>query len=310
MGKWINCKNCGQHYHTDLARCPQCGKYTVCFREISAIVVVSAVCIFAVIGIILGALDNAPKGTDVASEVVDSEELYSQFEDKKDNSSDDTSSADTSSQQTSSKTDSSKVTTSSEKSSSNISSKAESEDTLSITEDPFLEYFSTKDTDGAVLYTNQTVHITYPDYMVYIAFEDGEVTLSSEMRDKGFTSVTRNSNGSATFTIPPKDYLSYCEYLEGSVLNYFKTLVEKSDTVTGFKNQSFNTIEFTLSYEEPIEEDEIVAVLLGCLINQLQLIHQDFSLGCDIKFYYKGNSQPVVYSFPSVFKEAYELSKQ
>lgn len=309
MGRWINCKNCGHYYHTDLNRCPECGKHTVSFGKIAGTVAVCAVCIGAVVGIILGITEKQPSAPDVASGFIDRDKLYSQLEDIKNNiseqvsSSEETSSTDTSSKQTSSKTDSSKVSTSSEKSSSVETQSDESADEL-------WERLFGNDPDGAVDFKDGKVYINLPAYLVYAIAEDYDITLTTELKNFGFTSAKRNKDGSATYIIAPIDYMKYCEDIATECKNAISAFLDNADDagLTLEKQQVLYYYEFNSKGEPNNEQDKAIAILLGYLGNELQYMSTNHRVGFEVKFNYQ-NKESVSYKFPEIFKQVYEESK-
>lgn len=326
MGRWINCKNCGHYYHTDLARCPECGKHTISFGRIAGIVALAAVCIGAVVGIILGITDehpSAPEVEQVSGVIVNRDKLTAQL-DKLTNgsssgadSSEESSSTDISSATVSSKEETSKKPSSSNNSTSSAvssvkpsSSQASSseEDKLIITEDPYWEMFATPDKDGAVVYVNlnQRVDIIYPAYMVYLMYGDGEVYLDEEMQEAGFTSAERNANGSATFSIPPDRYIEYCLSQEELCRNVLAQLEKEEEINRLTYTDNFDQIVLEFNYSEATDEDVSGAVSIGYLINRLQLIDLKLKMNCDVYFDYKDSENYVVYSFPELFELVYE----
>ncbi len=310
MAKWINCKDCGHRYYSDIERCPECGRRSPAGPKQYAVYgIIAAVCTFSIVGVILGMQDYGLTTADVSSVASENmQDVLSKFDELK-NSSQDTSTEDEESSEVSSSSPSSSTTSSSNPSSSLPSSSVPSSSTPSSSEESsssdtpvyIAPELKNEDPEGNVRVSGNNVYISYPDYFGKMVFEGAQPSLTAEMTAEGFTAIEGHSDGSFTLTISVKDYMVYLEKYRANVEKVFDEILTDPTVEALDLGRGYSTVDIRFNYIEATEDDITGGVVTALLITELQVIDPTISTGCIMTLNYRDSDTPIEMHFPTLF---------
>jgi hypothetical protein len=282
MSKWIKCKKCGREYDNSIKQCPICyTKTPLRLKDIVTAVVVAVLVIGTAVGIYLALTDdggagNVSSGASSVSSVMPS-------------SSSEVSSAASS-------------PTSSDRAPSAASSR-QSQSSSSV------NYKQPTDGDGniKVSSTNGTVQITMPKWLLLLTEPDFDYTLTdTEKNEYNFTGITKNSDGSATYSIGYNDYHRF-RLIFGSSTTASVTDFKKLSTVRKVDyNEGYGKVKIYTTYSTVDElDDRFSAMLLvaGLKTTTYQYFSAYDSIGTDIEIYDKNDNLIGVSKYPDVLKK-------
>lgn len=286
MSDMIECKNCGYRYERGLKACPNCSAKApidiIKLLRIMVALVAAIAVVFYVVYVIKNPIDYG--GTDVSSLT---SQKVSSFEE---NSSSRVSSTSSNAQpSSSSKASESAVTTNTNPSSdSSIFKKPTDKDNnVSVAEDG-------------------TVSITVPKWFLQKIEPNYDYTLTDkEANIYKFTSVAKNSDGSATYKIPYNDYHKLL-LTSKSAVN--AVVYEYSNNVWFSKIQNddgYNNIKIYTKYDSLDNFDDgfgIYISLSGLQTTFYQYMHYNYNVGTTIEVYNKDNTLLATYKFPDMLK--------
>lgn len=311
MAKWINCKSCGHRYYSDIERCPECGRRSPANPKQLAIAgVITAVCTFSLVGVILGMQDHGLTTADVSSVASENmQDVLSKFDELK-NSSQDTSTEDNpssseASSSSPSSTPSSSVVSSSKPSSSVTPSSSAPSSSSSASSEETPEYLApelkNEDPEGYVRVSGYNVYISYPDYFGKMVFEGAEPSLTADMQAAGFTAIEAHSDGSFTLTISVKDYMTYLEKYRVNVESVFDAILTDPTVEALNLGKGYSTVDIRFNYTEATDDDITGGVVTALLITELQVIDPTISTGCVMTLNYRDSDTPIEMHFPTLF---------
>ena len=168
-------------------------------------------------------------------------------------------------------------------------------------------YKQATDNDNNVkIDANGIVSITVPKWFLLKMEPDYDYKLTNEEANTyNFKSVTKNSDGSATFKIGYNDYHKFLLITKSSVnavVNKYKHNIwffeVKSD-------EGFNNVKISTKYNSLEDFDEDFAIYIaatGIQTTFYQYLHYNYSVGTTITVYNKDNLLLATYKFPDLLK--------
>ena len=139
-----------------------------------------------------------------------------------------------------------------------------------------------KDNGGAAA-SNKTVEITLTKEMLTMGGGEANYTLTQEQKDKGFISVTKNDDGSATYTIKEKDYKVFIADLRAEATKGIDSIVTEG-TFKSIKSITYNDdlSEITITADKAAFGKGLDAMsMMSCSLNSL--IYQRFDVDAEGK---------------------------
>lgn len=282
MSKLIECKKCGYRFEQGSKACPNCSnKAPIDFKKILYIVLAVAAAIIFVIFAVKMILDDG---------VVDLES---------------SSQTDLSSVIENSSTESDTVSNQESGSSSNFSAPAITTNTNTSNNDT--KFKQPTDNDNNITVANDgTVSITIPKWFLLKIEPDYDYKLTDkEANIYKFKSVTKNADGSATYTV---SYNDYHKFLLTSKSAVNAVVYEYSNNVWFSKieaDEGYNNIKIYTKYDSLDNFDEgfgIYISLSGLQASFYQYMHYDYNVGTTITVYNKDNVVLGTYKFPELLK--------
>ena len=168
-------------------------------------------------------------------------------------------------------------------------------------------YKQATDSDNNVTVdANGIVSITVPKWFLLKMEPDYDYKLTNEEANTyNFKSVTKNSDGSATFKIGYNDYHKFLLITKSSVnavVNKYKHNIWFSEIKA---DDGYNNIKISTKYNllEDFDEDfSIYIAATGIQTTFYQYLHYNYSVGTTITVYNKDNVLLATYKFPDLLK--------
>lgn len=165
---------------------------------------------------------------------------------------------------------------------------------------------ATDNDNNVTVDANGIVSITVPKWFLLKMEPDYDYKLTNEEANTyNFKSVTKNSDGSATFKIGYNDYYKFLLISKSSVnavVSSYKHNVWFSEIKA---DEGFNNIKISTKYNSLEDFDENFAVYIaasGIQTTYYQYLHYNYSVGTTITVYNKDNVVLATYKFPDLLK--------
>lgn len=284
MSQKIKCKKCGARFEKGVKRCPNCyADAPLSAETVIYICIAVALAIALIVGVICIFLDDGS--------VIDEP-----------SSSDAPTSSIVSKEESSSSIISTTISTTKE-SSSNIAIIP----TVTPNTENNIKYKQPTDNDNNIsVATDGTVSITVPKWLLLKVEPDFNYQLTDkEINTYKFKTITKNSDGSATYTVDYNDYHKFL-LITKSAVN--AVVYEYSNNVWFSKieaDDGYNNINIYTKYDSLDAFDDgfgIYIALSGLQTTFYQYMHYNYDVGTTIKVYNKNNTLLATYKFPKLLK--------
>lgn len=265
MSKWIHCKHCGHEYRNTLKRCPKCQSLTpVRFKTLLGGLLSVAVAVAVIVGLILGFTEKSDPNGSSSDLAALSPSVQSGFQ--------------------SSLNSPSTV--------SNSSSSKQEDDPVGP-QPTASQYPQPTDRDGNIkVLSDGTVQITIPQWLLLLVEPDFNYQLTEqEKTEYKFTGITKNSDGSATYSVGYNDAARY-RLILGSQINGSISGLKKLSTVTKveFTQHEYGTVKIYTTHRDAaqLQGDQPLltnTLAIGISATVYQYFHMGQSVGCTLQFY-------------------------
>lgn len=284
MKDMIQCKNCNYRYEKGSKECPNCGtKAPIQIKKVVQIilaVIVAIALLLYVIYVIKNPIDYGNTESSSSMQIVTSSTEVSSINDD-----------------VSSNNETSGYT--------NVSEPIKVTNTNSSNSTTTFKQPTDKDQNISVA-KDGVVSITVPKWFLFKIEPDYDYKLTDkEANIYKFTSVTKNSDGSATYKI---GYNDYHKFLLTSKSAVNAVVYEYSNNVWFSKienDDGYNNIKIHTKYDSLDNFDDgfnIYISLSGLQATFYQYMHYNYSVGTTITVYNKNNTLLATYKFPELLK--------
>lgn len=285
MKDMIQCKNCNYRYEKGSKKCPNCGaKAPIQIKKVLHIIlalIVAIALVAYIVYVIKNPIEygNTEPSSSMQTIVSSAEENNVKVDDVSSNNK--------------------------PSSSSKVSQPAKVTNTTSLNSSTPFKQPTDKDKNISVA-KDGTVSIKVPKWFLFKIEPDYDYTLTDkEANIYKFTSVTKNSDGSATYKVKYNDYHKFL-LTSKSAVN--AVVYEYSNNVWFSKienDDGYNNIKIYTKYNSLNDFDDgfgIYISLSGLQATFYQYMHYNYSVGTTITVYNKNNDVLATYKFPELLK--------